>query len=625
MTWQFNPYAIPLFLSAIPLVVILYVGWRKRANLAAKLFLGFTGGALGLVLSYAMELLSANLAAMMFWLRWEYLFHWAMIFWPLFAAAYSGYDGWLTRRRVLSLFIVPVIIIALVWTNQWHGLIWSTTAARQVGSVMLFDRSYGAAFWVWMVYLASLFLAGNLIIIQKALRSPRYFQGQLGLLVVAFFLPAIAIVLTISRLTPVPLLDLSPYGVALACIPIAVSLFHFHLFDLLPAAYELVIESMGDAVIVCDDQSRIVQANQAAVQLSGKPVSKLVGFPVEGVFAEFADSTPVQRVFDPARAYQEIVVQVAGGARYFDLRISPLRNHQKLVTGQVFVLRDITDRKQAEQQAFALAVERERVRALETSIQDASHDFRTPISTILTSTHLLNTLTDQVNDQIAALSRPVTDAAARENFDKRLSEISSTISKMQGKMQATRSSAERLETLIESIIEAAQLERTPNLSLDLLDLNRTVDEQVQARSPAAARKHQQLQFEPDDSLPLVRVDPWKLGRAVQKLIDNAIQYTPLDGSVAICTFQRVGEAVIQISDTGIGIAADDLLHIFEPFYRADPARSTTTGGAGMGLSIARRIIEAHGGRIEAESDARTGSVFRICLPLNHAAPGEKGH
>ena len=619
VSWQFNPYAIPLFLSAIPLVVIIYAAWRHRSNLAARMFLGLTGGALGLVLAYALELLSADLASMFFWLRFEYLSHWGLVFWPLFALAYSGYETWITRRRVLALFVVPAIILFLVLTNEAHGLIYSAASAQFVGSVALFDRSYGVALWVWMGYLSSLFLAGHLILIRKAIQSPGHFQNQIGWLALALLLPAVGMVLTVTRLTPVPLLDPTPYTIAVSCIPLAISLFRFHLFDLIPAAYEQVIESMDDAVIVCDEQYRIVQTNSATAKLTGRPALEFLGCPVEQVLAELADLKQVPRMYNSVGAHLEITRWRETGQRYFDLRVSPLRNHQGMVTGQVFVLREITERKRAEQQSLDLAIERERVHVLEKFVQDASHDFRTPISVVLTSAYLLDRLGEKARERLTSLSQP-TAAAQAENLGKSLAEIAETVAKMQNKAQATHVSAMRLEKLVESMLEVIQLEHSTQFEFGLHDLNRLVGDCVQAARTTAAQKRLRIEFEPAEAQPQIRVDPWKLRRAVELLIDNAILYTPQDGVLRVSTSLGAGEAVIQVSDTGIGIADANLPHIFEPFYRADRARSDATGGAGLGLPIAKRIVEVHGGRIDVESKEGRGSIFRISLPHAPKAP-----
>jgi signal transduction histidine kinase len=103
------------------------------------------------------------------------------------------------------------------------------------------------------------------------------------------------------------------------------------------------------------------------------------------------------------------------------------------------------------------------------------------------------------------------------------------------------------------------------------------------------------------------------------LLDNAIKYTPSGGEVRanLVLDGSAGKqaAVVEVRDTGVGICADDLPHVFERFYRAAKDRSRTTGGAGLGLSIARWIAERHGGEIQVESTPGAGSVFRVRLPL----------
>jgi len=99
------------------------------------------------------------------------------------------------------------------------------------------------------------------------------------------------------------------------------------------------------------------------------------------------------------------------------------------------------------------------------------------------------------------------------------------------------------------------------------------------------------------------------------LLDNAIKYTPEGGKVTITVAQRDGHAVLEVADTGLGISANDLPHVFDRFYRADKARSRQMGGTGLGLSIVRSICMAHGGRVTVSSSEGRGSLFRVELPL----------
>jgi heavy metal sensor kinase len=115
---------------------------------------------------------------------------------------------------------------------------------------------------------------------------------------------------------------------------------------------------------------------------------------------------------------------------------------------------------------------------------------------------------------------------------------------------------------------------------------------------------------------LIRADADALRRALLILIDNAAKYTPQGGSVAVRLEARNGYAGASVSDTGIGIAKEDLVHIFDRFWRADKARSRDQGGAGLGLSIAKWIVEMHGGSIDVESKLGKGSVFELRVPLD---------
>jgi signal transduction histidine kinase len=130
----------------------------------------------------------------------------------------------------------------------------------------------------------------------------------------------------------------------------------------------------------------------------------------------------------------------------------------------------------------------------------------------------------------------------------------------------------------------------------------------------AEEKHVSLTADGTDPVE-VDADPSRLKQVVVNLLDNAVKYTPEGGEVSVSVTQRDGHAVLEVADTGLGISADDLPHVFERFYRADKARSRQLGGTGLGLSIVRSICLAHGGRVTVNSTEGRGSLFRVELPL----------
>ena len=123
---------------------------------------------------------------------------------------------------------------------------------------------------------------------------------------------------------------------------------------------------------------------------------------------------------------------------------------------------------------------------------------------------------------------------------------------------------------------------------------------------------------PDD-LPPIDGDPERVHQVLFNLVDNAVRFTPAGGEVTVSAHRSNGSIEVSVSDTGVGIPSEHLPRLFERFYRADPARSRDDGGTGIGLAIARSVVEAHGGHIRAESELGQGSTFTFDLPIAIAA------
>jgi two-component system sensor histidine kinase BaeS len=122
---------------------------------------------------------------------------------------------------------------------------------------------------------------------------------------------------------------------------------------------------------------------------------------------------------------------------------------------------------------------------------------------------------------------------------------------------------------------------------------------------------------------LLMGDGQRLRHMLLNLLDNAIRYTPPGGMVCVSLEARGMSAYLRVADTGIGIAPDDVTHIFDRFYRADAARGRASGGAGLGLAIVRWCVEAHGGTIGVESQVGHGTTFTVTLPLALAAEDDE--
>jgi PAS domain S-box-containing protein len=303
------------------------------------------------------------------------------------------------------------------------------------------------------------------------------------------------------------------------------------------------------------DMDRQYELDMEQVFTSGQPVSGSLEYP------------------DPA------------GTQYVEYTLSPVFDDQGTVMLIVSTNRDVTERRQAEQERLELAVQRERVRMLQHLISDTSHDLKTPLATLNTSLYLLK--------------KSISDPERREKY-----------------AEVLQAQVTNLSKILDDMDSMARLDGEQD-SFDFvsLDINELLGQIVREHETLALQKNQTLRFMPCEKMPLLSVDDVKLRRAITNLIANALNYTPEGGEIKAQTICRGNYASIEIHDTGLGIPASELPLIFERFYRSETIRKVNANGSGLGLAITKKIIEAHGGKIEAESTPNVGSTFRILLPI----------
>ncbi len=176
---------------------------------------------------------------------------------------------------------------------------------------------------------------------------------------------------------------------------------------------------------------------------------------------------------------------------------------------------------------------------------------------------------------------------------------------------AIRREASRMRALVESLLALTRGDEGAELDVGLHDLGAVAEEAAQAAQAAADGKVSVEYVSPGREVQAT-FDRGRVLQVASILLDNAVRYTPEGGSVTVGVREEDGRAVLEVSDTGVGIAEDQLPLVFERFHRTDPSRAD--GGAGLGLSIARQIAEAHGGEIRAKSTPGVGSTFTLLLP-----------
>jgi len=219
-------------------------------------------------------------------------------------------------------------------------------------------------------------------------------------------------------------------------------------------------------------------------------------------------------------------------------------------------------------------------------IADASHELRTPL----------------------AVLRGETEVALGKTR---------TVEEYQESLTLIQEEAERLSRIVEDLfILARQPIQSPTaLIKEPVSLTEVVKDCARAAQVLASRKGVRLKLENDSTSIALNADEELIKRMILNLLDNAVKYTPEGGEISLALEKHNGSAEIVVRDTGIGLSQTDQQRVFDRFYRVDKARSRALGGAGLGLSIVRSIVEAHGGNITVDSTPRHGSTFTVSLPL----------
>ena len=226
-------------------------------------------------------------------------------------------------------------------------------------------------------------------------------------------------------------------------------------------------------------------------------------------------------------------------------------------------------------------------------IADASHELRTPLAVLRGETEV-------------ALAKQ----RSAEEYQESLSLI--------------QEEAERLSRIVEDLFILARqpIDAPATLIKERVSLNDAVKDCARAAQVLATRKGVQLKTENNSTPISLNGDKELITRMLLNLLDNAVKYTPAGGEISLALTRQNGNAEITVRDTGIGIPEVDRQRIFDRFYRVDKARSRALGGAGLGLSIVRWIVEVHGGEIRIDSTPGRGSTFTVDLPLKRGGQGE---
>ena len=339
---------------------------------------------------------------------------------------------------------------------------------------------------------------------------------------------------------------------------------------------EAVIRSIAEGLVVVDAQGKVIMMNPAAERLLGVSKKDKVGKALLENLKEEQLISLVKGAEDKEEREIELISQRDETKKVLRASSAVIENENGQTIGMVSVLSDITKQKELDQLKNSF-------------VANVSHELRTPLVAIDKSLSLI--------------------------LNKTTGEISPTQEEF---LSIAQRNLKRLNLLINDLLDLSKLEAGKmEFKLQLSSIEKIIDECIEGLNTWIKTKSLVLEKKIQGTLPEVNVDSNRIIQVLNNLIGNAIKFTPNNGNITVeANFEsKKGEIEICVQDTGAGIPKENLPKIFDKFFQASERTPTDISGTGIGLSIAKEIVELHGGRIWAESEKGQGAKFVFTLPL----------
>lgn len=574
--FDYTPVLWLYFLSAGISLAFAWYASRQTASTLNRAFTWLMLAAGWWALTSMLEIVSANEETLLFWMKLKYL---GVIpvapLWLIMTIAYVQRPQWLKLWFVRAVLGFDLVMIVFVFTNDETHWWWSQWQYESTPWLHGMVVQWGWAFWVHVALAYSMLFTVMLLLLRFYWNVSPFHRQQIKLLLIGLALPLSSNALLLSGRVPSALtrIDITPIPMAAAGVIIGYALFNYRLLFAIPIARDIVFNQVNDGVIVLDHNQLVIDVNQAALRYLGITHTRVVGRCISDleIAPDLRDclAPGAENDIRDSSAY-EVVSQQKGHPLYLHVTTTAINEsdttsaHRRMVT-----LHDITEHKKYQETVTRY-------------VRMVAHDVRSPLSLAV--------------GYISLMAESPLD-------DKTLSYL-----------HIVEKALQRIDRLTAELLDLERLRQGVGLYRKSFAPEEIAQQAFEDILPLATAKTQKFRLQQSNHLPCLYGDPMLIRQALVNLSTNAIKYTPPAGDILLHVQQENDSVVFSVEDNGPGIAPERQANLFEPFQHGR-RESGAERGNGLGLSLAKAIVEAHQGQVLVDSTLGQGSIFRIVLPL----------
>ncbi|MGD0341188.1 MAG: histidine kinase N-terminal 7TM domain-containing protein [Bacteroidales bacterium] len=586
MSYDFTSLCIVRFISGFLAIALMFSLWSKRKAPGASSLIIFEIFAAIWAISDGFESAATTLPLKLAWAHISYIgITNSSVMFLIFSLSYTRNYRFLKKGFLISLFIIPFITILLAFTSSFHHLLWSRVIILPGTNQSVYY--YGSWFWVNAIYQYSLLITGTIILIMTAFRTYSLYKAQIWSLIIGVMFPFCGSILYVFKLTPIRGIDFTPIAFIFSGILIAISLYWFGFFDIVPIAQQQTIDNLQDGLLVLDTGNRIVTSNPSFSRISGLNSDQMSGKSLDEVLSSL--KLQASDIIGQNEFSAEIKLENKGDLKYYEVKVQPVKDTRQNLVGRLLTVHDITLKKmildavtESNKQRMNEIIEKEKlIKDLDAYARSVAHDLKNPVSTVIGFCDLIRTsLSENKLDEACEMLNMV------ENQGRKINKI------------------------IDDLLLLSRI-RKEDIKIVPIETGNIINEAVARQKDLIISTNARI--EEPDKWPIVYGQSQWVEQIWVNLISNAIKYGGKPPVIKI-GFKKESESLVWfwINDNGNGLPPESLAKLFNDFERLE---KTDIEGHGLGLSIVRRIVNKLGGETKAESTNKPGEGCTFSFTL----------